>query len=72
MADELDRNKTMNDEMGRGDDDVRGVVEDEEFEDVDDDDSEDERRTQTTIRGRRADASSDRPRGRASPRSAEP
>ena len=42
MADELDRDKTMNDEMDRGDDDVRDLGEDEEFEDVDEDESEDD------------------------------
>jgi|1186.fasta_scaffold489230_3 hypothetical protein len=57
MADELDRDKTMNDEMGRGDDDVRDLGEDDEFEDVDEDDTEDDEDLDDTESA--SDASSD-------------
>jgi hypothetical protein len=42
MADEFDPKKNENEEMGRSEDEVRDIADDEEFEDIDEDEGEGE------------------------------
>ena len=42
MADELDPKKNENEEMGRSEDEVRDIADDEEFEDIDEDEEEED------------------------------